>query len=122
MKIDRVKFEEFPGGIVKASVSNCRYDALDKINSKFIATATSALNLDCHTWSKAGKNYLMNNTYVAIARCAPDDEYDFEMGKKIAMKKLNDKYHHSMDRRISRFENDMNKVMESLSQYFQYRG
>ena len=119
MKIDRVKFEEFPGGIVKASVSGCRFDAIDKINGKFVATTTSAIEFGSNVWSKAHRYYIMNDTYSAIARCAPEDEYDFEIGKKVAMKKLNDKYHRSMDRRIARFKNDVTKMIQNLDKYFE---
>ena len=44
MKIERVKFEEFPGGIVKASVSGCRYDAMDKINGSMVAMIKPIIN------------------------------------------------------------------------------
>lgn len=121
MKIERVKFEEFPGGIVKASVSGCRFDAMDKINGKFVATTTSAIEFGSNVWSKAHKHYIMNDTYSAIARCAPEDEYNFEVGKKIAMKKLNDKYHRSLDRRIVRFKNDVTKMLQNVEQYFEYK-
>jgi hypothetical protein len=120
MDISKVKFEEFPNGVVKASISDCRYDAINKINRKFVATTTSAIEIDS-TWNKASKEYRMNNTYSAIAKCSQDDEYSFEVGKKIALKKLNEKYNRSIDKRIARFLMHMDQVCKSLDKYFENR-
>ena len=120
MDISRVEFKEFPNGVVKATISGCTYDALNKINRKFMATTTSAIEID-NTWAKASKEYMMNNTYTAIARCSKDDAYSFEEGKKIALKRLTEKYNRSVDKRIARFLIHMDKVCKSLDKYFENR-
>lgn len=120
MDISKVRFDEFPNGVVKATISGCSYDALDKINRKFMATTTSAIEID-KTWAKAGKDYLMNHTYTAIARCSKDDTYSFEEGKKIALKRLTEKYNRSVDKRIARFLMHMDQVCKSLDKYFENR-
>ena len=120
MDISRVEFKEYPNGVVKASIHGCRHDALDKINRKFVATTTSAIEVT-DAWSRAAKDYYMNNTYTAIARCSNDDTYSFEEGKKIALKRLTEKYNRSVDKRIARFLMHMDKVCKSLDKYFENR-
>ena len=116
MDISRVEFKEFPNGVVKATIDSCRYDALDKINRKFVATVTSSINID-DIWSKTANKYWMNNTYTAIARCMQGDEYSLEEGKKIALKKLNEKYNKSMDKRINLFLTHMKQVCSNIEEY-----
>lgn len=116
MDVKRVEFKEFPNGVVKATISGCTYDALNKINRKFVATVTSSVELS-DTWNKSAKQYYMNHTYTAIARCMQGDEYSLEEGKKIALKKLNEKYNKSMDKRINLFLTHMKQVCSNTEEY-----
>ena len=116
MDTNRVVFEEFPNGVVKASISGCTFDALNKINRKFVSTVTASIEI-ADTWTKAAKKYKMNSTYSAIARCMQGDEYSFEEGKKIALKKLNEKYNKSMDKRINLFLKHIKQVCNNTEEY-----
>ena len=117
MDTNKVVFKEFPGGVIKASISGCTYDALDKINRKFMATVTSSVKISSNYWSKAVKKYWMNDSYTAIARCMHGDTYSYEEGKKIALKKLNEKYNKSMDKRINLFLQHIKQVCSNTEEY-----
>lgn len=116
MNTNRVEIKEFKDSkIVKATIYNCRYDAVDKINSKFIAPSTSDIMVS-QTYNN-DNSYMMRYSYSAIARCMPGDEYDFEVGKRIAIKKLSEKYNNALDRRVARFAKHMNKSVDAVTKY-----
>ena len=117
MNTNRIEFKECGNGIIKATVYGCKYDALDKINRKFIAPSTSDIEIG-YMWKKDNE-YLMRNSYSAIARCCADDTYDVEIGKQIATKKLSEKYNRAMDRRIARFAKHMKKSVDAMNKYMQ---
>lgn len=119
MNIDRVEFKECGNGVVKATIYGCRYDALDKLNRKFIAPSTSDIRIE-DSWCK-DNGYLMRPSYSAIARCAEDDTYDFEVGKRVAAKRLAEKYNKAIDRRMAKFLIHMNKTLENMDKYFDGR-
>lgn len=116
MDDNRITFEEFPNGVVKATITGCRYDALNKINRKFVSPVTSALQIT-DTWNKVSEKYLMRNTYCAIARCDKDDVYSFEQGKKLAKKRLAEKYNKSMDKRITLFLKHIQMMCDRTEEY-----
>ena len=121
MDINRVEFQEIPSkGIVIARIRGTRYDAIDLINQKFVAHATSKILIECNDY-KDSNRYLMPASYKAVARCHPDDTYDFEMGKRIALNKLIDTYHSGLDRRFALFLEDMDKVLKNMDEYFEGR-
>lgn len=120
MNINRVEFKECGNGVVKATINDCTYDALEKLNRKFIAPSTSDIEIDNH-WDARNNEYLMRYSYSAIARCSADDEYDFEVGKRIAAKRLAEKYNKAVDRRLAKFLVHMNKALKSMDKYFEGR-
>jgi hypothetical protein len=119
MNIDRVEIKECGNKVIKATIYGCKYDAIDKLNRKFIAPSTSDISFAA-TW-KNDNGYLMRNSYSAIARCDKEDTYDFEVGKRIATKKLAEKYNKAIDRRMAKFLIHMNKALESMDKYFDGR-
>lgn len=119
MNVDRIEFMECGNGVVKATIYGCKYDAMDKLNSKFIAPSTSDIRIE-DRWCK-DNHYLMRNSYSAIARCMDGDEYDFEVGKRIAAKKLAEKYNKAIDKRMARFLIHMDKTLKAMDKYFDGR-
>ena len=118
MNTNRVEIKEFKdSGIVKATIYDCRYDAIDKLNTKFIAPSTSDVVIT--QMCNIDNSYLMRYSYSAIARCMPGDEYDFEVGKRIAIKKLSEKYNHALDRRFARFAKHMSKSVDAVNKYLE---
>lgn len=122
MDINRVEFQEIPSqGVVIARIKSTRYDAIDLINQKFIAHATSKILIEPASYGNIDNRYLMPNSLKAVARCHPDDTYSFEEGKRIALNKLIDKYHSSLDNRFALFLTDMDKVLKNMDKYFEGR-
>lgn len=52
---------------------------------------------------------MMESRYVAKATCHGDDEFDVAKGKKIAKRKVKDKYYKALDRRLLRYSEDLQK-------------
>ena len=120
MDIKRVEIKEIKeAGIIKATIRGCQYDAFDKINSNFVFNATSSIAVSNCGYPSTRNCYIMPYSYTAVARCMPGDEYDFETGKRIAIKKLSEKYNRAVDRRVARFVNHMTKVVESANKYLE---
>ncbi len=119
MDIRRVEIKEIKeAGIIKATIRGCQYDALDKINNNFVFNATSSIAVSSG-YPTYNNCYIMPYSYTATARCMPGDEYDFETGKRIAIKKLSEKYNKAIDKRVARFANHMTKVVESANKYLE---
>lgn len=49
------------------------------------------------------KKYLMPSEFKAIVQCDPADTFDVEEGKRIAKKRILDRYYESLDKRIEKF-------------------
>lgn len=47
--------------------------------------------------------YMMPSEFKAIVQCDPTDEFDVEEGKKIAKKRILDRYYASLDRKVEKF-------------------
>ena len=116
MDDNRITYEEFPNGVVKATITGCRHDALDKINRKFVAPVTASIEIT-DAWSHAAEKYFMKNTYYAIARCDKEDVYSLEKGKKLAKKRLAEKYNRSIDKRINLFLKHIKQMCENTEEY-----
>lgn len=80
-----------------AVLSNTSMDAINKI-----AKAT-----DDHPFYCLNTRYLMPDSFRAVATCMDCDEYDENVGKDIAKKKLMKRYYKSFDKRIDMFKEDL---------------
>ena len=49
----------------------------------------------------------MPDDFKVIVTCDPRDEYDFEVGKQIAKKRLMKKYYNALDRRLFMFQDEI---------------
>lgn len=117
----RVKYVVLPEKrIVKAVITNCEYDAIDMINERFLPTVTSGLFVMAPQ-SKNMEKFLMRDTYIAVARCHPEDEFDVELGKKIAYEKLCDKYHDSLNRHLDHISYRVLRAMFVVGDYLAER-
>ena len=100
--------------VVIATIDDCRWDAVDKINKKFIHQATSKMEI-----LPLSSDMLMPNRFKAVARCCPEDEWDENVGKRLACERLTEKYEKSLNRRMARFMVDMDKVIDEMSKYLE---
>ena len=71
-----------------------RWDAINKIN-KMILDTDFCLCM-------CGK-YEMPDEFKAIVTCDPADEFDVEVGKQIAKKRILDRYYPALDKRVNKF-------------------
>lgn len=114
MNAELVTFKEFKEqGIVKAIIYDCQWDAVEKIRVCIMQPATSHMTID-PMWKS---DYMMRKSYSAIAKCAPGDTYDFEVGKTIALNKLSEKYNKAINRRVALFVKHMTKAIECANTF-----
>ena len=99
--------------IVIATIKGIEYDPIRVFNKKFIAHSSSDLELSAWRNQKFHMPYSMK----AVARCCPDDEFDVEKGKQIALKKLTEKYNNSLDKHMYHIANAMKKSLEKTESY-----
>ena len=83
--------------MVKAVIENTEYDACNKIHKMLRDTPFCACS----------DKYLMPNRFVAIVNCDDSDEFNVEFGKKRARKIVLDNYYKSLDKRVSKFREDI---------------
>lgn len=110
MNNNRVIFKVFPEHcVIKAEISDCMFDAINEFNHKFLAHSTSSLALS--TFYCRDEKFIMPDTFSVVVRCHPDDEFDEEKGKLLALNRLADKYTKSLNKHL---ENILNAIDESL--------
>lgn len=114
MKHDYVKYNVIEDKrIVVAQISGIQYDAINVFNEKFMAHATSKLEMNA--WRD--QKFFMPKSMKAVARCIPEDEFSVEEGKRIALKKLSEKYNNSLDRHLGHIAKAMQKCLDNMNEY-----
>ena len=114
MKHDNVEFKVIEDKrIVVAQISCIQYDAIHVFNEKFMAHATSNLNMNA--WYD--QKFFMPKSMKAVARCIPEDEFSVEEGKRIALKKLSEKYNNSLDRHLAHIAKSLQKCLDNMNVY-----
>jgi hydroxymethylpyrimidine pyrophosphatase-like HAD family hydrolase len=118
MNHNRVEYKVIPENrVVIATIKNTSGDALREFNKKFLSNATADLMLMAHTSEK----FRMKNSYKSVARCHPEDVFDENKGKAIALKKLSEKYNKSLDKRLAHIMVAFDKTLETMDKYFEGR-
>lgn len=56
---------------------------------------------------------VMNDTYVGVAKCSPEDEWDEELGRKIALERCLTKYNRDEKRRLELAIHELEVLMNS---------
>ena len=82
---------------VIALLENTKYDAYNKID-KMIA--------DTQFCFIPTRKYLMPGQFKITVNCDPRDDFDVEVGKQIAKKRILKNYYASLDKRIDKFRED----------------
>ena len=89
-----------------------RWDAVNKINKMMLDTDFCLC--------MCGK-YEMPHEFRAVVTCDPSDEFDVEVGKKIAKQRILDRYYTSLDKRVNQFFDAMlvlnGKVFENPKEF-----
>ena len=101
-------------GVVVAEINNCRYDAIEKLNSRFIPNTTSGITVFPTGWFS---KFAMNNKYRAVAKKHPDDEWNETTGKREALNKLTDIYEAALNRRLALFMQKFDRIVGEVADY-----
>lgn len=75
-------------------LNGTRWDAYNKI-SKMVR--------DTDFCVAAHKKYMMPSEYRVVVQCDPADEFNPEVGKQIAKKRILDRYYAALDKRVDEF-------------------
>lgn len=78
---------------VIAVLENTRYDAINKIE-KMLG--------DTEFCFCGGKKYLMPNEFRAVVQCDERDEFDPEVGMRIAKERILTRYYPALDKRVDK--------------------
>lgn len=71
-----------------------QWDAFNKINKMMRDTGF------CFCM---GEKYMMPSEFRAVVNCDPADEFNVEVGKRIAKQRILDRYYSALDKRIGKF-------------------
>lgn len=71
-----------------------KWDAINKINK---------MMLDTNFCFCMGEKYMMPSEFRTVVTCDPADEFDVEVGKRIAKQRILDRYYAALDKRIDKF-------------------
>ena len=75
-------------------LNNCRWDAINKIE-KMVA--------DTEFCFCPSEKYMMPSQFKVSVTCDPRDEFNVEVGKDIAKKRILKNYYASLDKRVNKF-------------------
>lgn len=70
------------------------WDAINKINKMMV---------DTNFCFCATEKYMMPSFFRAVVQCDERDEFNVDEGKKIAKKRILDRYYASLDKRVNKF-------------------
>lgn len=108
-------------GMVVAIAQNCTYDAINRFAAKFVKTTSSYLNIGFSSlFSFPDLRFYMPNTIRAMARLHPEDKWDEHVGKKIAYKKLCNKYEQAITKRMRNIFNVLCDVLDKADKELFY--
>lgn len=74
-------------------LSNCQWDAIRKIDKMIAGTEF------CFCPSE---KYMMPSEFRAVVQCDERDEFDPEIGKRIAKERILDRYYPAIDKRVGK--------------------
>lgn len=104
-----IEFKVFKDkGVVVCKLYDCETIAIRRINKY--------TRISCYSYNRFD-NDLINDVYVGVARCAPEDTFDEEYGKKLALARAKAKRGKAVNNALYAFINDVKKDLERLEKY-----
>lgn len=91
---------------VVAIIEDCSLDFIKRISKN----PFNEMGYIASTYSNGNWIY-MNDSYKGIAKCAPDDEFDVEIGKTIAMNRALRKYYSDLRNKFGRYVDMCDEIM-----------
>lgn len=107
--------------VVVAIISDSSLDAVNKILKRM--SSINGLVAEVLTEDEVGVNILdvfdlnsaiMPNKFVGVAKCCEQDEFDVEVGKKVAASKAKEKYHRCLKRKVNTWVNNRMKQLNNV--------
>lgn len=92
---------------VIGTLENTKYDVVNKINKMLDGSPFCYCNDKC----------LMPDSFKSVVTCDPADEFDIEIGKQIAKKRIMDRYYNSFDKRVEFFIKDADNMSSEFAKY-----
>ena len=94
-----------------AVLDNCKFDAYNRIDK----IMNESEFMFCSKVSNEHDKYIMPDTFKATVTCDPRDEYNEEVGKREAKKKLMRNYYKSLDKRLAMFKESVVKFSDNMN-------
>ena len=115
MKMENVRYSVVKSrGIIRASITDCEYDAIMEFNKRFVEHSTSAFGV----WvDKDNSRFVMPRKFSVTVRLHPDDVWDEKRGKDIATRRLAEKYNNSLDKHLFNIYKAFMKSMDKMETY-----
>lgn len=105
MKKDIEYFVNLEAGVVVCRINNCRDIA----------------NLRIHKYSNSEPwepwNYTLPDSFIGVAKCAPEDEFDEEYGKKLALLRAKQSRGAAINAMIYKYIKSLRDDIDNLSKY-----
>lgn len=95
-------------GVVVCKLHNCRFIALHRIDKYTHKTIE---------YLEAPYKYLIDEVYTGVAKCSPEDKFDEEYGKKLALTKAKAARGKAVNNAIKTFMSDIEKDLNNLKTY-----
>lgn len=115
MKMENVRYSVVESrGIIRASITDCEYDAIMEFNKRFVAHSTSAF---CVCAKDDDSRFIMPHKFSVTVRLHPDDVWDEKRGKDIATRRLAEKYNNSLDKHLFNIYKAFMKSMGKMETY-----
>lgn len=116
----KVQYKVIPeNGVVVATIYNTSFDAVDMINERFMQHATSSLYIKCRDYRD--ERFMMPNYFKAVAKCNAEDTFDENVGKRIALNKLTDAYHNSLNVHLFNYLTYISACADNIEEYLTKR-
>lgn len=68
-------------------------------------------------WSAINNLNAISDVFVGIAKCAPEDEFDIEFGKKLALTRAKEKRGKAINEVIYNYTADVRRNLDALMKY-----
>ena len=104
------EFLYFPKkGVVVCKLYNCEFTATDRIY-KYM---NKAIKFEYDNIKK----YIIDDVFVGVAKCSPEDTYDKAFGRKLALTKAKAKRGRATNLAIRKFIKDFTTMLSTLTAY-----
>lgn len=119
-KKNSIEFIGYDNGVVVCRLLNCEAAALDRI-SKYLKESCIRIFRDLDPYEGEGfpedlNRYRIDDVYVGLARTAPEDTFDPEVGKHLALIRAKQKRGREINAALKKFLADARKSLEVLEE------